>query len=118
MIEALEASIIEVEVIDPHKDYNHPQTKDFKDREIEIKIATAAGHFTIITSTEHTEEELVLILINQEDTPVVDLITTAMLINSINIIHMSSKHSNMAPHVAYAEASTIPLNTATKVNMT
>ena len=97
MNEALEASTQEVEVIDPLTDNSHIQIKDFKDREIETKTAIAAGHSMIISSTDHIEGELVQTLINQEGTLAVDLITTLMLIDSINIICMNSKQSNMAP---------------------
>ena len=117
MKEPLEVLTQEVEVIDPHMDNIHTQTKDSKDREIEIKTAIAAGSSMIISSTDCTEGELVQALINQEGTLVVDLITTLMLIDSINIIHMSSKQSNMVPHAAYAEATITPLSTVTKVNM-
>ena len=97
MKEAFEASTLEVEVIGPLKDNNHFQTKDFKDRETEIKIVIAVGHSIIINSTAHLEEELMPTLINQEGTPVVDLITSQMLVASINITCMSNKLSNMAP---------------------
>ena len=72
MKEALEASTLEVEAIGPLKDNSHFQTNGFKDRETEIKIIIAIGHSKIITSTTHLEEELI---INQEGTSTVDLIT-------------------------------------------
>ena len=97
MKEALEASTLEIEVIGPLKDNNHFQTKDFKDRETEIKIVIAVGHSIIITSTALLEEELVPTLINQEGTLAVDLIPAQMLVGSINITCMSNKESNMAP---------------------
>ena len=101
MKEHLEALTQEAEAIDPLIDNRHTQTKDFKDKEIETKTAIAAGHSMIISSTDHIEGELVQPLINQESTLVVDLITALTLIDSINIIRMSSKQSNMAPHAVY-----------------
>ena len=97
MKEALEASTLEVEDIGPLKDNSYFQTKGFKDRATEIKMVLAVGHCIIITSTTHSEEELMQALINQEGTPMVDLITAQMLIGSTNIIHMSNKQSNTAP---------------------
>ena len=121
MKEFLEDSIQEVEVIGLSTDNNHMWIKDFKDehiREVEIKTAIATGDSLVINLRTWTEGELVQTPINQEGTLEADLITAQMLINSINITCTSSKQSNMAPHVAYAEAIITPPNTVTKVNMT
>ena len=117
MKQPLEDLTQEVEVIDTLIDNSHMEIKDSKDREIETKTTIATGLSMIISSTNHIEGELVQALINQEGTLTVDLITALMLIDSFNIICMNSKQSNMTPHAVYAEATTIPLSTVTKVNM-
>ena len=122
MIEHSEDLIQEVEVRNLNIINSHSTIRDFKDvhiKALETNMAIATRNSLIITSRPQAEEELMgILLIKQEGMPVVDLITTLVIIISINIICTSNRQSNTAHLAVYAADLITPPSTAIKVNMT
>ena len=125
MVDNSENLIQEVKVKNLNIINSHLTTKDFRDVhimavEISTVIAINSSSKTINKPhLEEVEEEFMGILhIRQEDVPIVDLIITLTIIISINITHTSNRLNNMVHLAVYAVDLIIPLNTATKVNMT
>ena len=122
MIEHLEDLIQEVEVRNLKIVNNHLTIRDFRDvhiKALKTNMAIDADNSLIIISKPQAEEELMgVLLVKEEDVPVVDLITTLPIIISINITCTSNRQSNMAHPAVYAADLIIPPSTAIKVNMT
>ena len=80
---------------------------------------TANPIFREIKQITTEDEAMARVLTKLEDVFVVGPITrVTMALNSISIIHMSSRQNSMAHPVVYGVVSIIPLSTATKENMT
>ena len=117
----LEASHSEAEARDLSIIHINFKTTGFREVHIRVTtintVATTNPTFRVINQI-HTEVEVVAVVLNkQDDTVVVEPITTIITITSISITLMISRLNSMAHPVAYAEVLIIPLSIATKENM-
>ena len=119
----LEASHKEAEAKDLSTINANFKTIGFREAHINIAIInmapTANPIFREINQITTEDKAMAEALSKPEDAVVVGPITrVTMVITSISIIHMISRQNSMAHPVVYVVVLIIPLNTATKENMT